>query len=278
MLAALVERGIGDGSIRPNDPAIAARTIWGILAWAPLGDIWSRRAERDPFGRLSVELPRIVESGVSTRPAPARIEAVEIDDWSALAPPPPADRAGEIVATASALFNARGVDGVSLDDIAAAMTATKGLIYHHFDSKAALVAQCLDRAFAIYDRLLDRGERHSSGVERARAGIVLNVQAQLDPAGPMSLTATSYHKLSSEEQARFSVQTNHLLDRSIATMELGNRDGTLRPFEAEPTALASSGTFNFVARWLPAEAAASPIRVAFEVSNLFLHGLSADRR
>ena len=278
MLAALVERGIGDGSIRPNDPAIAARTIWGILAWAPLGDIWSRRAERDPFGRLSVELPRIVESGVSTRPAPARIEAVEIDDWSALAPPPPADRAGEIVATASALFNARGVDGVSLDDIAAAMTATKGLIYHHFDSKAALVAQCLDRAFAIYDRLLDRGERHSSGVERARAGIVLNVQAQLDPAGPMSLTATSYHKLSSEEQARFSVQTNHLLDRSIATMELGNRDGTLRPFEAEPTALASAGTFNFVARWLPAEAAASPIRVAFEVSNLFLHGLSAERR
>ena len=158
------------------------------------------------------------------------------------------------------------------------MTATKGLIYHHFDSKAALVAQCLDRAFAIYDRLLDRGERHSSGVERARAGIVLNVQAQLDPAGPMSLTATSYHKLSSEEQARFSVQTNHLLDRSIATMELGNRDGTLRPFEAEPTALASAGTFNFVARWLPAAAAASPIRVAFEVSNLFLHGLSAERR
>lgn len=276
MLAALVARGIADGSVRPNDPAIAARTIWGMIAWAPLGDIWARRVERDRPGRLSVELPRIVESGVSTAPAPARIDDVELEDWGALVPPPPADRSGEIVAAASALFNARGVEGVSLDDVASALSATKGLIYHHFDSKAALVAQCLDRAFALYARLLDRAERHPSGLERARAGIVLNVQAQLDPAGPMSLTATSYHKLTAAEQQRFSAQTNQLLDRSIETMELGSADGTLRPFEAEPTALASAGTFNFVAHWLPAEIAASPHRVAFEVSNLFLHGISAD--
>lgn len=269
-LAALIERGIVDGSIRRCDAAIAARTIWGMIAWAPLGDIWARRAES---GRLSVELPGIVERGVSTGAAPGRVEDVEIEDWEALAPPPPACRAGEIVTAASALFNARGVEGVSLDDVAAAMSATKGLIYHHFASKAELVAACLDRAFALYDRLLDRAERHPGGADRARAGLTLNIQAQLDPAGPMSLTAAAYHKLSEEERTRFGTQTNHLLDRSIATMELGTADGSLRPFEAEPTALASAGTFNFVARWLPADAALRPRHVAFEVSNLFLHGL-----
>lgn len=269
-LAMLIERGIADGSIRRCDAAIAARTIWGMIAWAPLGDIWARRAEP---GRLAVELPAIVERGIAIGPVPGQLEDIEIEDWGALVPPPPTDRAGEIVTTASALFNARGVEGVSLDDVAAAMSATKGLIYHHFASKADLVAACLDRAFALYDRLLDRAERHPGGADRARAGLTLNIQAQLDPAGPMSLTAAAYHKLSEEERTRFGAQTNHLLDRSIATMELGSADGSLRPFEAEPTALASAGTFNFVARWLTADAALWPRQVAFEVSNLFLHGL-----
>lgn len=269
-LAALVERGIADGSVRRCDPAIAARTIWGIIAWAPLGDIWARRAEP---GRLSVELPGIVERGIATGSAPAHDAPIAIEDWEALVPPPPTDRPGEIVAAASALFNARGVEGVSLDDVAAAMSATKGLVYHHFASKADLVAACLDRAFALYDRLLDRAERHACGADRARAGLALNVQAQLDPAGPMSLTAAAYHKLSDAERERFGRQTNHLLDRSIATMILGNTDGSLRPFEAEPTALASAGTFNFVARWLPVDIALSPRDIAVEVSNLFLHGL-----
>lgn len=272
-LAALIARGIGDGSVRSCDAAIAARTIWGMIAWAPLGDIWARRAEREQPGRLSVELPGIVERGVATGAAPGRIEDIEIEDWALLVPPPPADRTEAIVAAASALFNARGVEGVSLDDVATAMSATKGLIYHHFVSKAELVAACLDRAFAMYDGLLDRAERHPRGADRARAGLALNVQAQLDPAGPMSLTAAAYHKLSDSERGRFGAQTNHLLDRSIATMELGNVDGSLRPFEAEPTALASAGTFNFVARWLPPDVAATPQQVAFEVSNLFLHGL-----
>lgn len=274
-LAALISRGVEDGSVRACDPGIAARTIWGMIAWAPLGDIWARRAEQDGSGRLAVELPDIVENGVSTCAAPLTMDMADIESWSSLAPPRPSDRASEIVATASALFNARGVEGVSLDDVAADLGATKGLIYHHFASKAELVTACLERAFGLYATLLDRAEERETGVERSRAGLALNVQAQLDPAGPMSLSAAAYHKLGADQQLRFSAMTGALLDRSIAMMELGNSDGTLRPFEAEPTALASAGTFNFVARWLPRNRALSHRFVAFEVSNLFLHGLRA---
>ncbi|UKK85159.1 TetR family transcriptional regulator [Sphingopyxis sp. BSN-002] len=274
LLADLVARGITDGSVRRCDPAIAARTIWGLIAWAPLGDMWARGAEPEA-GRLTAELGAIVESGVATGPAPASPEAAGIEGWASLAPAPAADRAGEIVTTASALFNARGVEGVSLDDIAAELGATKGLVYHHFASKAELVAACLERAFDLYAILLDRAETFATGVERSRSGLALNVQAQLDPAGPMSLSAAAYHKLSPAQQERYSAKTTDLLDRSIAMMVLGNRDATLRPFEAEPTALASAGTFNFVARWLPRNCAMSHRAIAFEVSNLFLHGLRA---
>lgn len=274
VLADLVARGIDDGSIRKCDPAIAARTIWGLIAWAPLGEIWARGAEQEA-GRLSAELGSIVEHGVATGKAPATIDDAGIEGWASLAPPPPPDRAGEIVAAASALFNARGVEGVSLDDVATEMGATKGLVYHHFASKCELVAACLERAFDLYSLLLDRAEGHASGVERSRSGLSLNVQAQLDPSGPMSLSAAAYHRLAPGQQSRFGAMTRALLDRSIAMMELGNRDGTLRPFDAEPTALASAGTFNFVARWLPRNRAMSHRLVAFEVSNLFLHGLRA---
>lgn len=272
-LERVIARGIADHSIRPCDPAIAARTIWGLLAWAPLGDIWARRAAGDQPGRVSIEVARIVEIGVATTPAPARIEDTPGEEWHTLAPPHPANRGEEIIATASALFNARGVEGVSLDDVAAAMSATKGMIYHHFESKAALLTRCLERAFDLYDRLLDRADRHGSAAERSRAGIVLNVEAQLDSAGPMSLTAAAYRMVGERERDRFSRQANALLDRSIATMKRGKADGTLRPFDAATTALASAGTFNFIARWLPADRALSPREVAFEVANLFLHGL-----
>ncbi len=275
MLSALITRGMDDGSVRKCDAGIAARTIWGMIAWAPLGDIWARRAAQDGPGRLTVELPAIVEHGVSARPAPETPEAAGIESWSALLPPMPTDRAGQIVAAASALFNGRGVEGVSLDDVASDLGASKGLIYHHFNSKADLVAACLERAFILYGMLLDRAEAHRTGVEQSRAGLALNVQAQLDPAGPMSLSAASYHMLDEALQRRFSALTGKLLDRSIAMMTLGNADGTLRPFEAEPTALASAGTFNFVARWLPRNRALAHRFVAFEVSNLFLHGLRA---
>jgi AcrR family transcriptional regulator len=54
-----------------------------------------------------------------------------------------ADTQTKLVATAAKLFSARGVQAVSMDDIAAAAGFTKRTLYYHFATKDALVAAWL---------------------------------------------------------------------------------------------------------------------------------------
>ncbi|MDT4916406.1 MAG: hypothetical protein QOH89_1106, partial [Pseudonocardiales bacterium] len=55
------------------------------------------------------------------------------------------------------LFNDRGFDGTSMEDLARHLGITKSAIYHHVSSKDALLGLALDRAL--------------SGLERAAADV-----------------------------------------------------------------------------------------------------------
>ena len=58
---------------------------------------------------------------------------------------PPAERRAVIVEAAGPLFGARGYDGATLDDIAAAAGVTKPILYRHFDDKQGLYLALLER-------------------------------------------------------------------------------------------------------------------------------------
>lgn len=49
-----------------------------------------------------------------------------------------------ILASARALFGARGFDSTSIDDIAEGAHVAKGAVYHHFDSKEAIFTKVLE--------------------------------------------------------------------------------------------------------------------------------------
>jgi AcrR family transcriptional regulator len=49
-----------------------------------------------------------------------------------------------ILASARALFGARGFDATSIDDIAEGAGVAKGAVYHHFDSKEAIFTRVLE--------------------------------------------------------------------------------------------------------------------------------------
>ena len=56
----------------------------------------------------------------------------------------PDERKQELLDTSMKLFVERGIDAVSIRDIAQEAGVTPGLIYHYFDSKSALVDEVLD--------------------------------------------------------------------------------------------------------------------------------------
>lgn len=270
-LATVISAGIADGSIRQCNPAIAARVVWGLVSWAPIGGLWTGRDEARLAASLATELPDLVERGVAIAPHDGRIPLIADE-----LPERASDRIEDIACAASALFNRRGIDGVSLDDVAEAMSKTKGLVYHHFESKSALVAACFERGFDIYDRIMARAREQANGVEQSKWAVALNVQAQLESLHPVSLNI-AYHRLPAAEQEAYTRRASALLDQSIAIAHLGRSDGTQRIFDPESVGVVSAGAFLFLARWLPRDAESDPLRISAEVTDLFLYGLSCEK-
>lgn len=62
---------------------------------------------------------------------------------------PATDRREQVLAAAAGCFMRRGYEATSMDDVAEAVGATKGRVYHHFRSKPELFFAVYRRAMAI---------------------------------------------------------------------------------------------------------------------------------
>jgi TetR/AcrR family transcriptional repressor of nem operon len=108
------------------------------------------------------------------------------------------------------LFRERGLDSVSLPDVMAEVGLTRGGFYKHFESKEALVAAAVDRAFSEQRELLantveqypdDPGAACEAFLDR-----YLSLAHRDDPAGgcPTALaSAMCYRDASSAPRAAF---------------------------------------------------------------------------
>jgi AcrR family transcriptional regulator len=93
--------------------------------------------------------------GVVTAPLTPSASTDRPTGWEA-----PVSKLDEIRTAAMALFRARGVSGVGIDDIGAAAGISGPTVYHYVPSKAAIVLDAYDRA----------GERVAGGVDEALRG------------------------------------------------------------------------------------------------------------
>ncbi len=89
-----------------------------------------------------------------------------------------AERRNEFIAAAEGLFNERGYENTTVDDIVTKMNVAKGLFYYYFDSKDKLLEIILNRLIdEIGSSITAVMERNGSGaMERYRELIAVNVE------------------------------------------------------------------------------------------------------
>jgi len=88
----------------------------------------------------------------------------------------------EILRTAARLFQQRGYDATSMNDVAAALKLSKGGLYHHFQSKDEILFEIMDHAMAITEeRVLNPVRGIADPEERLRALIRLHIEVVLSP-------------------------------------------------------------------------------------------------
>jgi TetR/AcrR family transcriptional regulator, cholesterol catabolism regulator len=85
--------------------------------------------------------------------------------------PPTATRRSELLDIAAGLFAEKGFKNTTVRDIADAAGILSGSLYHHFDSKEAMVDEILstfqEELFGRYDEVLASGDDARTKIERA---------------------------------------------------------------------------------------------------------------
>ena len=93
------------------------------------------------------------------------------------------DSRQEILRTAGRLFQQRGYDATSMNDVAAALKLSKGGLYHHFQSKDEILYQIMNHAMDItQERVIDPVRSIADPEQRLRALIRLHIEVVLTPA------------------------------------------------------------------------------------------------
>src|SRR6202012_254839 len=87
------------------------------------------------------------------------------------------DSRQEILRTAARLFQQRGYDATSMNDVAAALKLSKGGLYHHFQGKDEILFEIMSHAMEITEqRVLDPVRGIADPEERLRTLIRLHIE------------------------------------------------------------------------------------------------------
>jgi AcrR family transcriptional regulator len=272
-LQTLLAAGVKDGSIRKCNVDIVAEAIFGVLTWAPLSRLWLNVSDDTLTERMAKAVPQMIIEGIAVsneeRPAVRR----RLADVTMPTPTTAREqKLAELARAGSRLFNQRGIDGVSLDEVAAAVGLTKGVIYHAFKSKPEFVAYCYHRTFDIQERILDVVDDSADGIEYTRAIVELHVQLQLSDIQPLWFT-TGVENFPPRLRKQLVSRMNTILDRTLKLNERGIKDGSLRRFDIAPLRVASVGAFAYVSQWGASARRPPSTTLAREISSLLLYGL-----
>jgi AcrR family transcriptional regulator len=276
-VAAMLRAGQEEGVFRSFDAALVAQLVLSNISWTLVSLPWMDRADelnvRDRRIRVICDLllNGMAADGATPRPCDLRYDQLMSRSINAFDRRQTAElKAEQIVAAASRLFNLKGLDGVRLDDISAEIGASKGALYHHFKDKVELIERCYDRAFDIYEMIMDVGiAARSNQLDRAVVVTHLNAQAQLANVAPLALQP-GLNKLSGSKRAEFSNRSQRLSAIGAREFAKGVVDGSCRAFDAEVAPEVFAGYFTGLRRWAPA---ADPVSMADFVIDIAVLGL-----
>ena len=166
----------------------------------------------------------------------------------------------EILRTAARLFQQRGYDATSMNDVAAALKLSKGGLYHHFQSKDEILFEIMDHAMEITEeRVLAPARRIANPEERLRALIRLHIEVVLSPVDrEITVMLHENHPLQPALRKRINARKKeyvHFVENLIAEVQknahrAGPSKGTVSPRAA---AFALLGMINWIYQWYKPE-------------------------
>jgi AcrR family transcriptional regulator len=280
-LASILESGARVREIRPCDFPIVARTIISIIHSIPLNSAM--------VTQLKVSRREIITAAgdiLSNGWGADRARDVNPPpiDFSPLLSQPSGlfDRGAvfeakreKILAAASQLFNRRGVDTTSLEDIAAAVGATKRTLYHYVGDKQTILSACYARTDRIFSFIreqatLQGGAANETLIAVLRANAISHQRDDIEPLR----ASTGYDSLSDEEKIRATERGRELVQAYRALCREAHNEHSMRDVNRDCLLLFMRGAGSWLAKGLVRGDDARKAQIAAEIADLLRLGLN----
>jgi AcrR family transcriptional regulator len=173
------------------------------------------------------------------------------------------------------LFNERGFDGTSMEDLAQHVGISKSAIYHHVASKDALLGLALDRALSgLEDAASEVRTMDGPAVDRLESLVRRSVEVLVERLPYVTLLLRVHGNSSIERDA---LARRRKLDRFAAGLVKEASDaGDLRPdADAAVTARLLFGMVNSLVEWLRPASKHTATELADAVARAAFDGLRA---
>ena len=190
------------------------------------------------------------------------------------------DSRQEILRTAARLFQQRGYDATSMNDVAAALKLSKGGLYHHFQSKDEILFEIMNHAMDITEaRVINVVRRIDAasvaGVEeRLRTLIRLHIEVVLSPRDrEITVMLHENHPLPPALRKRINARKKeyvHFLENLMAEVQQSRQArGRVSPRAA---AFALLGMLNWIYQWYKPEGPLTGDALVQQYTDIFFHG------
>jgi TetR/AcrR family transcriptional regulator, cholesterol catabolism regulator len=188
------------------------------------------------------------------------------------------DSRQEILRTAARLFQQRGYDATSMNDVAAALKLSKGGLYHHFQSKDEILFEIMNHAMEItQERVLNPVRGIADPEERLRALIRLHIEVVLSPRDrEITVMLHENHPLPPTLRKRINARKKdyvHFLENLIAEAQQSHHArGKVSPRAA---AFALLGMINWIYQWYKPEGELQAQNLIPQFTDLIFGGIFA---
>jgi AcrR family transcriptional regulator len=279
-LASVLESGAKARHLRVCDYPVVARSIISIVHSIPLHATLARTLKLDRDAIISTFTELLAIGWASDRNAvvdppaidllPLLTRAGDVFDRGAVVEA----KRERILASASLLFNRRGVDTTSLEDIANAIGATKRTLYRYVGDKSTILAACHARTQTIYSFIREQA--------RAQRGCAIDtliatmrttlVAQQRDDIEPLRVS-TKYEALSPEERQICMKRARELVEVYRALCSNTQREGSMRALNYDYLLIPLRGAGLWLAKGLVGGDEQRRAQIAAEITDLLRLGL-----
>jgi len=185
------------------------------------------------------------------------------------------DSRREILHAAARLFQQRGYDATSMNDVAAALNLSKGGLYHHFSSKDEILYDLMEHALDItQERILDPVRGIADPEERLRKLIHLHVEVVLSVRDrEITVLLHENHPLPPSLRKHINARKKdyiHFVENLVA--EVQRTRPSQRIVDPRAATFALLGMINWIYQWYKPEGTLNGDELARQYTEIFFAG------